>query len=64
MTISIEIDDSLLAEAMKISGMDTKAAVLNLALKEYLRKNELKKILKYRGKNIWEGNIEEMRTAR
>ena len=64
MTISTEIDGNLLAEAMKISGLNTEAAVLNLALKEYLRKNELKKILKYRGKNIWEGDIEEMRTAR
>ena len=64
MTADVEIDDTLLAEAMRISGMSTKAAVLNLALKEYLRKKDLKKILKYRGKNIWEGNIEEMRTAR
>ena len=64
MTISTEIDGNLLAEAMRISGLNTEAAVLNLALKEYLRKNELKKILKYRGKNIWEGDIEEMRTVR
>ena len=64
MTISTEIDGNLLAEAMRISGLNTEVAVLNLALKEYLRKNELKKILKYRGKNIWEGDIEEMRAAR
>ena len=64
MRTSVNLDDSLVAEAMKISGMNTKAAVLNLALKEYLRKNNMKKILKYRGKNIWEGNIEEMRKAR
>jgi Arc/MetJ family transcription regulator len=64
MQANIKIDENLLAEAMKISGMDTKAAVLNLALKEYLRKDNQKKILKYRGTNIWEGNIEEMRSAR
>ena len=64
MLANVKIDDHLLSEAMKISGMDTQAAVLNLALKEYLRKNNRKKILKYRGKNIWEGNIEEMRSAR
>ncbi|MDR0442611.1 MAG: type II toxin-antitoxin system VapB family antitoxin [Treponema sp.] len=64
MLANVKIDDNLLAEAMKISGMDTKAAVLNLALKEYLRKNNLKKILHYRGKNIWEGDIDEMRSAR
>ena len=64
MMANAEIDGDLLAEAMRVSGMDTKAAVLNLALKEYLQKNDLKKILKYRGKNIWEGDIEEMRTAK
>jgi len=64
MQANIKIDENLLAEAMKISGMDTKAAVLNLALKEYLRKDNQKKIIKYRGTNIWEGNIEEMRSAR
>jgi len=61
---NINIDDNLLAEAMKISGIDTKAAVLNFALKEYLRKNNLKNILKYRGTNIWEGDIEDMRSAK
>jgi len=64
MTLNVKIDETLLEEAMRISGASTKAAVLNLALKEYLRKNNLKKILNYRGKNIWEGDIEEMRKAR
>ena len=64
MQTNLKIDENLLAEAMKVSGIGTKAAVLNFALKEYLRKNDQKKILKYRGTNIWEGNIEEMRSAR
>jgi len=59
-----KVDENLLAEAMRVSGIDTKAAVLNFVLEEYLRKNSQKKILKYRGTNIWEGNIEEMRSAR
>ena len=28
------------------------------------QKNSLKNILKYRGQNIWEGDIEEMRSPR
>jgi Arc/MetJ family transcription regulator len=64
MKTNVDLDDLLLAEAMKISGMTTKKAVLELALKEYLRKNNIKKILRYRGKNIWEGNLEEIRAAR
>jgi len=64
MKTNVDLDDLLLAEAMKISGMTSKKAVLELVLKEYLRKNNIKKILEYRGKNIWEGNLEEIRAAR
>ena len=64
MQTNLKIDENLLAEAMKTSGINTKAAVLNFVLKEYLRKDNQKKILKYRGTNIWEGNIEEMRSSR
>ncbi len=60
----IDLDDTLLMDAMKISGINTKKAVLEMALKEYLRKNNFKKMLDYRGKNIWEGSLEEMRAPR
>jgi len=63
MKTNVSVDVALLTEVMKISGVNTKAAVLNMVLKEYLRKNNLKKILKYRGNNIWEGNLDEMRKA-
>jgi Arc/MetJ family transcription regulator len=61
MRINVDLDDALIKEAMEISGMNSKKAVINMVLKEYIRKNNLKKILKYRGKDIWEGNLEEMR---
>lgn len=64
MRTNVDLDDTLVKEAMEISGVNTKKAVLNMVLKEYIRKNNLKKILKYRGTNIWEGNLEEMRTMR
>jgi hypothetical protein len=31
---------------------------------EYSQKNSLKQILKYRGQDIWEGDIKEMRNPR
>ena len=31
---------------------------------EHNQKNSLKQILKYRGQDIWEGDIEEMRSPR
>jgi Arc/MetJ family transcription regulator len=36
MRTNVDLDDSLVKEAMKISGMSTKKAVLNMALKEYI----------------------------
>ena len=35
-----------------------------VSMPERTQKNSLKQILKYRGKNIWEGDIEEMRSPR
>ena len=64
MKTNVRVDDSMLTEVMKISGITTKTAVLNMVLREYLRKNNLKKILKYRGNDIWEGNLDEMRKPR
>jgi Arc/MetJ family transcription regulator len=64
MRTNVDLDDTLVAQAMKISGINTKKAVLNMVLKEYIRKNNLKRILKYKGSDVWEGNLEEMRTMR
>ena len=50
MGTNVNLDDSLLKEAMKISGMNTKNAVLNMVLKEYLRKNNIKKYWNTEGK--------------
>lgn len=64
MRTNIELDDTLVKEAMDLSGMTTKKAVINLALEEYIRAYTRKKITKYRGMNIWEGDLEGMRTMR
>ena len=36
----------------------------DISASEYEQKNTLKQILKYRGQDIWEGDIEEMRSSR
>ena len=36
----------------------------DISASEYNPKNSLKQILKYRGQDIWEGDIEEMRSPR
>jgi len=62
---SVNLEAKLINEAMAISGMDTPQAVIYEALQEFVRMyNNRKKILNYKGKNIWEGNLDEMRLTR
>jgi Arc/MetJ family transcription regulator len=64
MRTNIELDEKLVNEAMRISGITTKTALVNKALQQFIDSNDLKELLKYQGSGIWEGNLEEMRTAR
>jgi Arc/MetJ family transcription regulator len=64
MRTNIDLDDKLVDMAMEISGVHTKKAVVNLALEEYIRHYNRKRILKYRGKKIWEGDLDKMRSTR
>ena len=59
-----KIEENLINEAMTISGLTTPVAVINIALQEFVQVNNRRKILNYRGKNIWEGNLDEMRMLR
>jgi hypothetical protein len=36
----------------------------DISMSQHRQENSLKQILKYRGQNIWEGDIEEMRSPR
>jgi Arc/MetJ family transcription regulator len=64
MRTNIELDEKLVNEAMRISGITTKKALVNKALQQFIDSNDLKELLKYQGSGIWEGNLEEMRTTR
>jgi Arc/MetJ family transcription regulator len=61
MRTNIDLDENLVKKAMEITGMNTKKAVVNMILNDYIRRNNQKNILKYRGKKIWEGDLEEAR---
>jgi Arc/MetJ family transcription regulator len=61
MRTNIDLDENLVKKAMEITGANTKKAVINLILTDYIRRNNQKNILKYRGKKIWEGDPGEIR---
>ncbi|MDR1099878.1 MAG: type II toxin-antitoxin system VapB family antitoxin, partial [Treponema sp.] len=49
MRTNIELDEKLVNEAMRISGITTKKAVVNKALQQFIDSNDTKELLKYQG---------------
>lgn len=61
MRTTLNIDDVALAGAMKTAPGLTKTAVINEALREYARRRRVRRILDFRGKAPWEGDLEMLR---
>jgi len=61
MRTNIEIDDKLMADSLKVTGLRTKREVVDFALRELLKLNRQKDFRKLRGKVDWIGDLEEMR---
>jgi Arc/MetJ family transcription regulator len=64
MRTNIDLDDELVARGLRLSGLKTKKELVNLALKEFVRRKDQKKILELRGKIKWTGDLESMRLNR
>lgn len=54
---SMEIDDRLLGEAQRLSGLRTKRAVVNAALEFLVRYERLKKARRYRASGAWKSEL-------
>jgi Arc/MetJ family transcription regulator len=61
MRTNIVIDDQLMADALKATGLNTKKEAVEEGLKLLVRRNKQQEIRKLRGKLKWEGNLHEMR---
>jgi Arc/MetJ family transcription regulator len=64
MRTNIEIDDKLIEEARRITGLSTKKAIVEKALQELVRREREREIVKYFGKLKWEGDLDAMREGR
>jgi Arc/MetJ family transcription regulator len=58
---TLNIDDAALAEAMKTARGRTKTAVINEALREYARRRRVRRLLEFRGRVRWEGDLDDLR---
>jgi Arc/MetJ family transcription regulator len=62
---NIELDDELVARAMKLTGARTKREVVHIALRRLVEKGTLYRHLReLRGRLPWEGDIDAGRRAR
>jgi Arc/MetJ family transcription regulator len=64
MRTNIEVDDELIKEAQELSGLKTKRAVVDAALRMFVRVQHQKDVLKLAGKVKWEGDLDAMREGR
>ena len=61
MRTNIVINDTLMQEAMTISGITTKKEVVEESLRLFVKLKQQKAIKNWFGKLRWEGDLEEMR---
>lgn len=64
MRTNINIDRSLMDEAMRMACAKTKKETVEIALSELIADRKRKQILQYRGKLTWSGDLDEMRKTR
>ncbi|MFA7607950.1 MAG: type II toxin-antitoxin system VapB family antitoxin [Rhodocyclaceae bacterium] len=61
MRTNIVIDEQLMMDALKASGLKTKKEAVEQGLKLLVRRSRQQEIRKLRGRIKWEGDLEEMR---
>ena len=61
MRTNIVIDDKLMQDTLKATGLRTKREVVELGLRTLLRLGRQNEIRRLRGKLAWDGDLEAMR---
>lgn len=64
MRTNILIDDALMSEALKLTGVPTKKEAVELGLSTLVQLKRQERIRRYRGKLEWEGDLDRMRRNR
>lgn len=61
MQTNIEIDDKLMSDALKATGLKTKKDAVEQGLKMLIRLKKQEEIKRFRGKLKWSGDLDDMR---
>lgn len=61
---NIVIDEKLMESCLRATGIKTRRALVDYALRELLRREKQAKIMELKGNVTWEGNLDELRKGR
>ena len=61
---NLVLDGESLEEAVRVLGVKTYSAAVNLALKEVVRLRKIQNLPQFFGQGLWRGNLAEMREDR
>lgn len=64
MRTNIVIDDQLMQDTLRATGLKTKREAVEMGLRALLRLKQQEEIRSLRGKFAWDGDLEAMRTDR
>lgn len=64
MRTNIEIDDDLMDEAQRLTGIPTKREAVDFALRELVARHRRLGLLELRGRVHWEGDLAASRQGR
>ncbi len=64
MRTNVVLDDDLVTEAMRLTGVNTKREVIDRALRTLIRLERQRAVLGLRGTVAWEGDLDALREAR
>jgi Arc/MetJ family transcription regulator len=59
---NLVLDGEVLESARAIAGLKTYSEVVNLALREFIKRATYAKIDQYASSDVWEGDLAEMRS--
>jgi Arc/MetJ family transcription regulator len=62
MRTNIVIDDKLMKETLRLTGLKTKREAVELGLRTIVRLRKQEEIRRFRGKLSWQGDFDAMRT--
>jgi Arc/MetJ family transcription regulator len=62
MRTNIVIDDKLMKETLRLTGLKTKREAVELGLRTVVRLRKQEEIRRFRGKLHWQGDLDAMRS--